>query len=345
MFGEIKKRIEKELSCYIRSVDKAYSLSKISPALLENIREFISRRGKRARPILFAIGYLGFAGKPASGLWRSAVSIELLHDFMLVHDDIIDKSATRRGRPSMHAMLDKHLSRYKKLKFSGQDLAIVAGDVLFAMAMHSFLSIKEEPRRKEAALKKLIEAAFYTGSGEFLELLSGARGIGSIRIADIYKIYDLKTANYTFAAPLAIGATLAGADKTQVEKIFNYGIYLGRAFQIKDDYTGLFSEEAEIGKSNLTDLQEGKKTILIWHAYNHCGSENQKTINSILSKKKVTRKDLLRMRGIAANAGSLDFAKGQINKLRKKADRLLSSSLMRKNYKDALTRYSGQILK
>jgi len=344
MFEEIKSKIEIELSGYIRSVDKAYSLKKISPVLFENIKEFISRRGKRARPILFTIGYLGFTDKPADGLYRSAVSIELLHDFMLVHDDIIDKSDTRRGLPSMHKMLNNYLARYKKLKFNGQDLTIVAGDVLFAIAMHSFLSIKEEPVRKEAALKKLIEAALYTGSGEFVELLEGAKNIASTRIEDIYKIYDLKTANYTFAAPLAIGATLAGANKAQTEKIFNYGIHLGRAFQIKDDIIGLFSEEAQIGKSNLTDLQEAKKTILIWHAFFHSGRKNREAIKTIFSKDRVTRSDLLRIRSIVIEAGSLDFAKREIDKLRKRADYLIRSSSMRKIYKDALVSYSSQIL-
>ena len=156
------------------------------------------------------IGYLGYAGKTAPSLYRSAASLELLHDFMLVHDDIIDKSDTRRGQPSMHALLNKYLKNHRDIKFTGEDLAIIAGDVMYAMALHAFLSVREDPKNKEASFKKLIEAALYTGTGEFIELILSLKNIDAITKNDIYKIYDLKTANYTFSTPLVMGATLAG---------------------------------------------------------------------------------------------------------------------------------------
>src|SRR4030042_1567895 len=106
MIKGIKNRIEKNLKSYIGDLDKLYSLSRISPLLAKNIKEFVLREGKRVRPILFIIGYLAYAKKQAPFLYRSAVSIELLHDFMLIHDDIIDKSDTRRGKPSLHKKLN-----------------------------------------------------------------------------------------------------------------------------------------------------------------------------------------------------------------------------------------------
>src|SRR4030042_1469006 len=98
------------------------------------------------------MGYLGVSRKAASGLYRSALSIELLHDFMLVHDDIIDKSDTRRGKPSLHQGFKNYLSGYKTNKFTGEDLALVAGDVMYAMGINAFLSIRENKERKEKAL-------------------------------------------------------------------------------------------------------------------------------------------------------------------------------------------------
>jgi geranylgeranyl diphosphate synthase, type I len=345
MFLEIKNKIEQELKKYIRGIDRLYSISKISPVLFKNINDFLSRRGKRIRPILFVVGYLGFAKRAASGLYRTAVSLELLHDFMLVHDDIIDKSSTRRGKPSMHEMLNRFLSRYKNIKFNGQDLTIVIGDVLFAMSLNAFLSIKERLDRKEAALKKLIDAAMYTGSGEFIELLSGLKGIDKIKKSDIYKIYDYKTANYTFASPLAIGAILAGAEQSQIGRLFKYGTYLGRAFQIKDDYLGLFGEEKNIGKSTLTDLQEAKKTILIWQAYQNSDRIGRTAIKRILSKRNVTKYDLLKMRKITIESGALDYAKKEIANLIKKAKKLIALSRMRAPYKELLCEYCATILK
>lgn len=345
MFIEIKNRIEKELSGYILGLKRSYSLNKLSPLLINYIKEFICRDGKRIRPILFVAGYLGFAKKsPPPGLYRSALSIELLHDFMLVHDDIIDKSDTRRGKPAMHALFNKYLLKYKGLKFNGQDLTIVAGDVMYALALESFLSIKEDPLRKEAALRQLIRAALYTGSGEFIELLAGAKDIGKITKEEIYKIYDYKTAYYTFASPLAIGAILAGAKTKEVDKLIDYGMNLGRAFQIKDDILGMFSDEKEIGKSILSDLQEAKKTLLIWYAYRNAGKDDRLEMTRILNKKTVVRKDLLKMREIIANSRALDYAKREVLAARKKAESIISSCRIKPAYKNFLKNYCAKIL-
>jgi len=344
MLFKIKNRIEKELKLSALRLNKQYALDKLSPLLFNSIKEFILRPGKRVRPTLFVIGYLGFSKKIASGLYESALSIELLHDFMLVHDDIIDKSDTRRGRPSMHKMLNNFLSRYKTGKFSGEDLAIVAGDVLYAMGLDTFLSIDENKERKEKALKQLIEAALYTGGGEFIELIYGLKPIEKITKEDIYKIYDYKTATYTFAAPLAIGSILGGAGETQSAKLFQYGIQLGRAFQIKDDVLGMFADEKKIGKSTLTDLQESKKTILIWHAYNNSGGKNKLLIKRTLAEEKIGLKELSLMRKLIIASGSLEYARSEVAGSLSKAQKILASSTIKPQYKASLEKYSAEIL-
>ncbi|MCU0651842.1 MAG: polyprenyl synthetase family protein [Candidatus Omnitrophica bacterium] len=341
---KIKKKIEQELKKFVIELDKQYSLNKLSPLLFNSIKEFILRDGKRVRPTLLVIGYLGFSKKIASGLYTSALSIELLHDFMLVHDDIIDKSDTRRNKPSMHKRLNDYLSHYKGNKFSGEDLAIVAGDVMYAMGLNAFLSINENKERKEQALKQLIEAALYTGGGEFIELIYGLKNIEKITRDDIYKIYDYKTATYTFAAPLAIGAILGGATKAQSEKLFQYGIQLGRAFQIKDDVLGMFADEKKIGKSTLTDLQEAKKTILIWYAYNHSDKKNKTAIKNILSKEKTHLSDLKKMRTIIIQSKALDYAKKEVADALKSSQIIIASSKIKPQYKTFLNMYSQDLL-
>ncbi|MBP7216007.1 MAG: polyprenyl synthetase family protein [Candidatus Omnitrophica bacterium] len=340
----IKKRIDQELAQYLRGLDTTYRLSSISSVLHQHINNFLLRKGKRVRPILFVLGYLGYAKKPAKGLLRSALSLELLHDFMLIHDDIIDKSETRRGQPSMHTMLETHLRHFKNLKFNGQDLAIVIGDVVYALALHAFLAIKENKERKEQALKKLIEAAIYTGSGEFVELLYGTQTIDTINKKDIFKIYDLKTANYTFASPLVIGATLAGASAQQKNILFQYGIYLGRAFQIKDDIIGMFSEEQEMGKLALTDLREAKKTILILKAFANADTQQKSIMRSILAKKNAGTADLLTMRRIITATGALAFAKSEVTRLIRKAQNLHQKLTMKPAIRSQLGAYTQAIL-
>lgn len=344
MIKEIKNRIEKEIPGYCRRLQEYPSLNQASPLLFRAINEFTSRKGKRLRPILFVIGYRGFSKSSAAGLYTSAISIELLHDFMLVHDDIVDKSETRRGKPSMHKMFDTYLKKYPNAKFCGQDLAIIAGDVIYAMAIFAFLSIKENKDRKERALAQLINAVLYTGTGEFVELLAGAKQLEDIKEDEIYRIYDYKTAYYSFSSPLAIGAILAGADKRQVDILIRYGILLGRAFQIKDDILGIFGSQKSIGKSILTDLQEEKKTILIWHAYKYAKGADSKLIKGILRKKKITYRDLSSIRRIIRESGSLDFAKRQINTCIKKARATIGASRIKPRYKKILIGYSQNLL-
>jgi len=344
MVDKIKNRIEKELPAFIKDLDKSYLLSRLSPILFKNIKKFVLRKGKRVRPLLFIIGYLGFSKKEPTNLYRSALSLELLHDFMLVHDDIIDKSTLRRGKPAMHTMFTSYLNKFKNPKFNGEDLAIVAGDIMYALGLQAFLSIDEKKERKELALRKLIDAAIYTGSGEFIELLYGATNINKITKHDIYKIYDFKTAYYTFSFPLTMGATLAGAKESEIINLFQYGAYLGRAFQIKDDVISMFSSEDKIGKSVLADLQEAKKTIIIWYAYNNSKKEDKVKINHILNKKTVTKSDLTIMREIAKKSGALEYAKKEVASLIQEAASMLDGSKISSNSKKLLYSYCQKIL-
>ena len=344
MLHKIKNKIDKELGRFVFRINKLYSLSYISPLLYNTIKEFVLRKGKRIRPILFVVGYLGFAKRKAKNLYTSALSLELLHDFMLIHDDIIDNSDLRRGKPSTHKMLDDHLGNYKNIKFSGKDLAIVLGDVMYAIAIDAFLSIQEKPQHKEEALKRFIQAAIYTGSGEFIELLSGIKSLEKITKQDIYKIYDYKTAYYTFSSPLATGAILAGAKKTEVEKLSRYGIFLGRAFQIKDDILGIFGDEKKTGKSAFTDLQEAKKTLLIWYAYKHSSKKDKYRINKTLPKQKISSYDLEGIRKIICKTGTLDYVIKEVGRLIKRSKKLLESSKIKPRYKNFLFSYAEKIL-
>ena len=257
MLNKIKIRVEKEINSYLRALNKRYDFDNLSPALFSHIKGFLSQKGKRIRPSLFVAGYLGFAGKEAPGLYTSALSTEFLHNFVLIHDDIVDRSDTRRGSPSMHKMLNKYIGKYKNIKCTGEDLAIVTGDVIYALGIGAFLAIDEKAERKERALKKLLDAAVYTGTGEFLELMSPVKDIGSVEKEDIYKLYDLKTGIYSFSTPLVTGAMLAGAKNEDLDRLGRCGIYLGRAFQIRDDLSDISADG------------NNRRTILSWYAYNN----------------------------------------------------------------------------
>jgi geranylgeranyl diphosphate synthase type I len=344
MLNEIKNKINRSLARYVGRIDTIYTLKKISPVLSHHIKEYLLRQGKRVRSSLFILCYRGYATQPKPGLYTSALALELLHNFMLIHDDIIDRSALRRGKPAMHTALERHLAPYRNLKFNGSDLGIVIADVIYAMAIDAFLEIREDPVHKEAALKKFVEAAIFTGSGEFIEMLAGAKQIEQITLKEIYKIYDLKTAYYTFCSPLTVGALLAGAPKNQISLLIEYGINVGRAFQINDDILDMFATETQTGKSALTDIKESKKTVLIWYAFQKTTPRNRKIMQQIFDKSRISQHDLEKVRAIVQSSGSLDFAQGQIKTLMSQALRASTKLTMKPRYKKLLCAYPSHIL-
>src|SRR3989338_5453464 len=185
---------------------------------------------------------------------------------MLIHDDIIDRSDLRRGKPTMHRLLKKAVKTPDQEKL-GFDLSIIVGDILYVLAIDAFLSIHEEPRRKEKALKYFVKTAAFTAMGEFIDIIHGVENISRIKEKDVFLNYTLKTAKYTFECPLVIGAILAGASTQDTQKLSRLGIMIGQAFQIQDDILGIFGSQKSIGKSILSDITEFKKTLLVCHAY------------------------------------------------------------------------------
>lgn len=344
MIDKMKYTLEKELEKFVKQIETDYSLRHISPFLAKNIKDFVLREGKRFRPIFFINSYLGFAKKVAPGLYTSALSVELLHNFALIHDDIIDRANLRRGQPALQYIYANYLKNHHLTKFQGQDLALLTGDLIFALAIQSFLAIEENLVRKEKALKHLMRTAIHTCTGEFIELLYGLKDLSLIKKQDIYKIYDLKTAHYSFASPLVSGAILAGAAAKETDILHQYGLYLGRAFQIKDDLISMFGQENLIGKSILSDLQEAKITLLVWYAYHHGDRHDQTIIRNILSKQRVTIADLLKMREVVVSSGTLCYAKKEISSLLKKAQILITSSAMKNSYKNLLATYAQQLI-
>ncbi|MEE8637619.1 MAG: polyprenyl synthetase family protein [Candidatus Margulisiibacteriota bacterium] len=328
----LKEKIDRELIAFSRSIKR---VKKLSPATHNYLKEFLLRKGKRIRPLFFALSYLGYAKRTAPGLFKTAIAVELIHNFILIHDDIIDRSELRRGLPSLHARIEDEFSKKRK-KFTGQDIAIVVGDIIFAMGIQAFLSIREDRVRKEKGLYNLLESALHTGCGEINELLYSLKDLDKITQKDIYRIYDQKSAHYTFVTPLVIGAILAGAGQKEINHLTECGLSLGRAFQVRDDLLGVFSNEESLGKSPLTDIQEGKRTLLIWYAYKNSNQGDRKKIKRIFLKTNVSCKDLSAMRQIIIRSGARSFALKEIHRLTNTARKILTASKLREREKKDL---------
>ncbi|MFH0940376.1 MAG: polyprenyl synthetase family protein [Candidatus Omnitrophota bacterium] len=332
------KKINAALRDFLSDANRRYSLGIISDALLRYSKDFILRKGKRIRPLLFVLSYKGYTKRTSYSdrrLFTSAASIELLHDFMLIHDDVIDNSDLRRGKPTLHKIFDRNIRLPDKAKV-GASLAIVAGDILFALAIESILSIDEGMEKKEKALRNLVQAAAYTGAGEFIDVVFGHKTIDQLSEHDIFLTYTLKTAKYTFECPLLMGAILAGAPSQELKKLSQLGLAAGQAFQIYDDFLDLFASERTIGKPVLTDLAESKKTLLVFKAYKNSGRNEKKRFREIFEKNAKTLSDLDDLRRIIVKSGSYDYCLEKMSSLQEKATRLCGSLKIKKAYKKAL---------
>jgi geranylgeranyl diphosphate synthase type I len=254
---------------------------------------------------------------------------------MLIHDDIIDRSDLRRGRPTMHRLLERTVPCEQPAKL-GEDLAIITGDIVYALAIDAFLSIKEEPLRKERALKYFIQTAAFTAMGEFIDTVHGVDTLDHVKERDVFLNYSLKTARYTFDCPLVTGAILAGAPEREITKLTEFGLLIGQAFQIQDDVIGIFATEKSIGKSVLSDLAERKKTILIVHAYQTLKGPERKAFLKIFNKPRASLSDLEAVKRILIASGSLAHALQALRSRRDRAQDILRSLTMQKRYRDLI---------
>jgi geranylgeranyl diphosphate synthase, type I len=333
-------QIEKSLDSFTRRIAKDYKLRLVHPALYESIREFSLRKGKRLRPLLLILSYKGYlpvGQRVHPSLYNSATCIELLHNFMLIHDDIIDRSNLRRGKPTLHRSLAKIIKSDDPEKL-GIDLGIITGDIIYAFAIDAFLLIKEEPRRKERALKYFIQTAAFTAMGEFVDTLHGVSRIDQVHEKDVFLNYSLKTARYTFDCPLVTGAILSGAPNKEINQLSKLGIMIGQAFQIQDDIIGIFETEKNIGKSILSDLAESKKTLLVSHAYNELNGVARKNFTALFSKPQKTYKDLLAVRKIFIETGSLAYCLNHIQNRINKTKKIIDQLTMRDPFKSSITK-------
>lgn len=338
MIDTLRKQIDKSLASFMDRIKTDYKLHLVSPILFESIREFCLREGKRIRPLLLILSYKGYCpqGKRITpSLYNASTCIELLHNFMLIHDDIIDRSNLRRGKPTMHKMLAKTLKTKDPQKL-GYDLSIIAGDIVYALAIDAFLTIDEDPRRKERALKYFIQTATFTAMGEFIDTIHGVEKLNKVKEPDVFLNYTLKTARYTFDCPLVTGAILAGAPEKDITMLSKLGILIGQAFQIQDDIIGIFDTQRNIGKSILSDLAESKKTLLVCHAFEHLSQNKKREFMKFFNKPNKNYNDLITIRRIFMQTGSLLYSLKEIEKRSQETHIILNNLKMAPKYRNVI---------
>lgn len=254
--GRVEQRIGDLLG---EELDRWRDLAPDLEAPLRALRDLVQAGGKRLRPAFCFWAFVGAGGDPDDPIVTDvAAAVELLHAFALVHDDVMDGSAVRRGRPTVHeGFAAAHRARGGRgeARRFGEGAAILVGDFAFVYADQLFAvaPLHVRPLYDELRIELCV--------GQFLDLAGTASGRRDRAHAELIERY--KSGKYTVERPLHIGAAMAGRLGDLAVPLSRFGIPLGEAFQMRDDLLGVFGDPAITGKPVGDDLREGKLTPLL----------------------------------------------------------------------------------
>jgi geranylgeranyl diphosphate synthase type I len=273
------------------------------------LRDYALRGGKRIRGALVMLGNEA-AGGP--GALDASVGIELLHAYLLIHDDFMDRDEVRRGGPTLHSSLARRAGAH-----IGGSVAILLGSLCQAWAYELVLAA---PGRALEAAQVLTEALQDVIVGQALDLLAPLGP--ELPAAGVLDVQRMKTGSYSFELPLKLGATLAGASLEVLAALERYARPLGQAFQIADDLLGTFGAPEQTGKPNASDLREGKRTLLIARALETANAKDAAALRAGLGDPQA---DVEELRAILRRSGAVESARAEAESLCSEALRHLDA--------------------
>ena len=310
--------------------------------LLSEARSAVSG-GKRFRAMFCYWGFRTVRQEPTDPgpLLRACAALELLHASALAHDDYMDASDTRRGRPATHrAFADVHRAdgwRGNPEQY-GAAAAILLGDLLLSWA-DQLLRRCGLPMPEVTAAMRLFDACrLEVITGQFLDVSVQARGRADVDTA--MRVLRFKSAKYSVERPLHIGAALAGADESLLAELSAFGLPLGEAFQLRDDLLGVFGDPQATGKPAGDDLVEGKRTVLVALALDAASPGQAAELDRRLGSP-LTEADVERLRGIIVASGAQAQVEAAITELSRLALRALERARVTDEARAALGGLAG----
>jgi geranylgeranyl diphosphate synthase, type I len=282
-----RERVQEALDAFLdEQGERLAPLGADAARLLAEARASVSG-GKRFRAAFCYWGHHAVAG-PADqedALVRACASLELLHASALVHDDYMDASDTRRGRPATHrGFAAEHRADHWRgdPEQYGASAAILLGDLLLSWSDELLRRCGLPPDRVGPALDVFDRCRSEVITGQFLDVSVQARGAADVDAA--MTVLRFKSAKYSIERPLHIGATLAGGSDRQLAQLGAFGLPLGEAFQLRDDLLGVFGDPATTGKPAGDDLVEGKRTVLVALALDGASPEAAARLDAALGR-------------------------------------------------------------
>ncbi|PID52364.1 MAG: polyprenyl synthetase [Candidatus Moraniibacteriota bacterium] len=334
----LKSEIDHEIEIYLDgAIKEAEKTDAFVTAIFKYFKKTILSGGKRIRPIMMYWGYVGAGGNDRQEIIRASISIELIHAFLLMHDDIIDRDDLRRGKKTIHA---KYRDFHKRFMIGddsehfGTSVGIISGDLIYSLGNQVLFSSQFEPRLIISALNKMQDIVGLTCVGEMQDIYMEYSD--NVKEKDILKMYENKTARYTFDGPLKLGAMLAGAGDELCDELTRFAIPLGIAFQIHDDILGVFGNERKTGKPVGSDIAEGKKTVLVSRAYKKATEVQRRVLDELLGKKDISRSDVKRFQNVLVESGAKKEVELYVESLLTEARGVLAQLKLKNNAVDFL---------
>jgi geranylgeranyl diphosphate synthase type II len=233
--------------------------------LYDPLEEFLQNTGKRIRPVLCLMGNELF-GEIQQDAFHTAAAVELFHNFTLIHDDIMDKAPLRRGKPTVHAV-------------HGEPTALLGGDVMLVVAYDYLNRLSSDYLSR--AIHLFNKTAKEVCEGQQLDMDFEKKS--TVTLEEYLQMISLKT-SVLLASSLQLGALIGGAGESNQQHIYEFGLNLGIAFQIQDDYLDAFGDPEKFGKQVGGDIQSNKKTFLMIHALETAEPDDLKTLNQIIEE-------------------------------------------------------------
>jgi geranylgeranyl diphosphate synthase type I len=319
--ADIRIRIQRELASFL--VEQTEYLGEIGSELIpvaEAINAFLMNGGKRLRPLFAYCGYLAAGGEDDDSVITAVASLELLQACALIHDDLIDASDTRRGKPSIHRRFEaihKSEELSGSAKAYGAAAAILLGDLSLVWSDQILHRSGVPGAALIRSLSVLDEMRVELMAGQFLDIHEQA--LATTSVARSLKIARFKSAKYTIERPMHFGAALAISDP-QKKEVFTdiyseYGLPLGEAFQLRDDLLGVFGDPLTTGKPAGDDLREGKRTVLMAMTNDRADAKQESVIAKYFGDPHLDNVGIEALRTVIVDTGAHQHVEDLIEKL------------------------------
>lgn len=323
-------RLEAVLQPYVNQINEeiqTFLKPRLKPEVLyEAVRHLPLAGGKRLRPVCSILAAQAVGGE-MNDVLPFGLSLELLHSFSLVHDDIMDNDDLRRNVPTVH------------VKF-GQSNAILAGDTLFALSIEALTKLSVDPRLLKSLFEDFAKLSVEICEGQFYDIdFEKQKKVGEM---DYYHMIERKTATM-FEIAMKGGGVIAGADPSLVKKLAEAGRLIGLAFQVWDDYLDIMGVEAELGKRVGSDILNGKKTLVIVKALETLDPFDRRKLYDLITLKEKTPENLDQVMGYLKKSRAIDYTRDRAKQFSSHAKAALAS-LPESNAKSLLVEIADYVV-